>query len=79
MPMQKELKNLLEAGEPVVVVVLSRKGLEKSFVFYPEEDTDALEAGNMLLARISGLLSLLDNAVRKWDEPGQADGASAGR
>ncbi len=60
----KELKSLIKAGEPVVVVVLSLKGLEKSFVFYQEDSVEALEAGNLLLARVSCQLSLLDNAVR---------------
>jgi hypothetical protein len=71
--MQKELKNLIKAGEPFVVVVLSFKGLEKSFVFYEEENAEALEAGNLLLARISYQLALLDNAVRYGS--GAADGS----
>ena len=60
----KELKNLIKEGAPLVIIVLSQEGLEKSFVFYEEENAEALEQGNLLLARISCLLSLLDNAVR---------------
>ena len=67
--MQKsELRNVIESGEPVVVVVLSQKGLEKAFVFFDEDSVDALEAGNLLLARISPQLSLIDNALRQGEE-----------
>jgi hypothetical protein len=53
--------------EPTVIVVLSPKGLEKAFVLYQEDDVDALEAGNLLLARISPQLALVDNALRQPD------------
>ena len=62
--MPKELRSVIQSGEPVVVVVLTPKGLEKSFVLYEEENVEALEAGNLLLARISSQLALLDNALR---------------
>lgn len=62
--MQENLKGIVESGEPVIVVILSRKGLEKAFVFYEEENAEALEAGNMLLARVATQLVLLDNAVK---------------
>jgi hypothetical protein len=62
--MQEELRTVIQSGDPVVVVVLTSKGLEKSFVFYEEENVEALEAGNLLLARISPQLALLDNALR---------------
>lgn len=63
--MQKnQLRGLVESGEPVVIVVLSQKGLEKAFVFYEEENAEALEQGNQLLARVSLQLALLDNAAR---------------
>lgn len=63
--MQNELRDMVESGEPVVIVVLSHKGLEKAFVFYPEGDPDALEMGNELLARVSTHLILLDSAVKR--------------
>lgn len=53
------------ATEPTVIVVLTPRGLEKAFVFYEEEDAEALEAGNLLLARVSTQLALLDNALRQ--------------
>jgi hypothetical protein len=59
-----DLSPLIESGEPVVIVVLSQRGLEKSFVFYEDENVEALEAGNLLLARISPQLTLIDNALR---------------
>ena len=62
--MQNELNSLVESGEPVVIVVLSERGLERAFVFYPEGDPDALEMGNQLLARVSTHLILLDSAVK---------------
>jgi len=70
----KELKNLIKEGAPLVIIVLSQEGLEKSFVFYEEENAEALEQENLLLARISCLLSLLDNAVRHGGEPAEAVG-----
>ncbi len=63
-----DLSPLIEGGEPVVIVVLSPRGLEKSFVFYEEENVEALEAGNLLLARISTQLTLLDNALRVGED-----------
>ena len=61
--MQKnELRNTTEAGEPVVVVLLSPRGLDRAFVLY--EDAEALEAGNLLLAKISAQLTLIDDALR---------------
>ncbi len=59
----------LAVGEPVVVVILSSKGLEKSFVFYEEENEESFEAGNQLLVKISPQLMLLDNALRSGQEP----------
>lgn len=59
-----DLTPLIQAGEPIVIVVLSTRGLEKSMVLYEEENVEALEAGNLLLARISTQLTLLDNALR---------------
>ena len=63
-----DLSPFIENGEPVVIVVLSPRGLEKSFVFYEEENVEALEAGNLLLAQIAPQLALLDNALRLGDE-----------
>lgn len=54
----------MEPTEPTVIVVLTPRGLEKAFVLYQEDDADALEAGNLLLAQISPQLALLDNALR---------------
>ena len=59
-----DLSSFIKNGEPVVVVVLSPRGLEKSFVFYEEDNVEALEAGNLLLARISPQLMLLDSALK---------------
>ena len=72
--MQKnQLRGLVESGEPVVIVVLSQKGLEKAFVFYEQENAEALEAGNQLLARVSLQLALVDNAIRRSPgEPAEA-------
>ena len=58
--------------EPTVIVVLSPKGLEKAFVLYQEDDVDALEAGNLLLARISPQLALIDNALRQGGDTPEA-------
>jgi hypothetical protein len=58
----------MESTEPTVIVVLTPKGLEKAFVLYEEDDVDALEAGNLLLARISAQLALLDNALRMGED-----------
>jgi hypothetical protein len=49
-------------------VVLTPKGLEKAFVLYEEDDVEALEAGNLLLARVSTQLTLLDNALRVGED-----------
>ena len=53
--------------QSTVVAILTPKGLEKAFVLYEEDDVEALEAGNLLLARISTQLTLLDNALRAGD------------
>ena len=60
----QNLASPIQAGEPVVVVVLSPRGLERSLVFYEEDNEEALEAGNLLLTRISAQLMLLDSALR---------------
>jgi len=70
--MQKKLRGMVESGEPVVVIILSQKGLEKAFVFYEQENAEALEIGNQLLAKVSCQLMLRDNAVRHGEEPTQA-------
>jgi hypothetical protein len=54
----------MERTEPTVIMVLTPRGIETAFVFYEEDDVEALEAGNLLLARISTQLALLDNALR---------------
>ena len=59
-----DLTPVIEAGEPVVVIVLTQRGLEKSLLFYQEDSVEALEAGNLLLAKISAQLTLIDNAIR---------------
>ena len=61
---KSDLSPVIQAGQPVVVVVLSTQGLEKSLVFYAEDDVDSLEAGTLLLAKISPHLLRLDNALR---------------
>lgn len=58
----------METRETTVIVVLNPRGLEKAFVLYEEDDVDALEAGNLLLARISPQLALIDNALRQGGE-----------
>lgn len=55
----------MDATEPTVIVVLTPKGLEKAFVLYEEDNVDAIEAGNLILARISFELALIDNALRR--------------
>lgn len=59
-----DLTPVIESGEPVVIVVLSQRGLEKAFVFHEEENAEALEAATQLLARVSLQLALLDSAVK---------------
>jgi len=54
----------MDPREPTVIVVLTAKGLEKAFVLFEEDDVESLEAGNLLLARISSQLTLIDNALR---------------
>jgi hypothetical protein len=61
----------MEPTEPTVIVVLTPGGLEKAFVLYQEDDVEALEAGNRLLARVAAQLILLDNAVRRGEEASQ--------
>lgn len=67
-----DLKPVIEAGEPVVVVVLTKNGLQKSLVFYESDNPEALQAGNELLARVSTNLVLLDNTLRAASEDQQA-------
>lgn len=50
--------------EPMIIVVVTPKGLERALVVYEEDDVEELEQGNLLLARISAQLTLLDNALR---------------
>jgi hypothetical protein len=66
-----DLTPLIEAEEPVVIVVLTRRGLEKSLLFYQEDSVEALEAGNRLLARVSAHLVLLDNTLRAAEQEDQ--------
>lgn len=64
--MQKnDLRAVVETGEPLVVIVASQKGLERSFVLYEEDSADSLEAGNLLLAKIAPQLVLLDAALKQ--------------
>jgi hypothetical protein len=58
----------MEPTEPTVIVVLTPRGLEKAFVLYEEDDVEALETGNLLLARIAPQLTLLDNALRVGED-----------
>lgn len=51
--------------EPTVVIVVTPKGLERAFVLFEEDNVDQLEAGNLILARISFELAMIDNALRK--------------
>jgi hypothetical protein len=66
-----DLTPLIEAEEPVVIVVLTRRGLEKSLLFYQEDSVEALEAGNRLLTRVSAHLVLLDNTLRAAEQEEQ--------
>lgn len=59
------LEPLIEAGEPVVAILVTPRGLGKSLLFYEEDNPEALEEANQLLARISPQLVLLDNAIQK--------------
>lgn len=59
------LEPIIEAGEPVLAILVTPRGLEKSLLFYEEDNPEALEAVNQLLARISHQLMLLDDAIRK--------------
>ena len=60
-----DLTPVIEAGEPIVVIVITWSGLQKSLLFYEEDSVEALEAGNLLLAKISPQLMLIDNALRR--------------
>lgn len=55
----------MKPTEPTVVIVVTPRGLEKAFVLYEEDNVDALEAGNLILTRISFELAMIDNALRK--------------
>jgi hypothetical protein len=47
-----------------VVLELTPAGLQRAYILYEEGDVDSLERGNLLLARISPQLLLIDNALR---------------
>jgi hypothetical protein len=61
---ERDLSSLVAGGEPVVIVVLSNRGVEKSLIFHDEGDPVALGEGNLLLAKIAPHLMLIDSALR---------------
>ena len=61
--MKTKTMKVIESGEPVLVLVVSPQGLERTLILY-DESVEALEQGNLLLARLAPQLLLLDNAAR---------------
>jgi hypothetical protein len=52
------------SNEPMVLLVLSAKGMERAVILYREGDPEGLEQGAGILAKVAVQLALLDEALR---------------